>query len=88
MNTIPAKEIKRRGISAVDELFEKGPVHVIQHDEPRYVVMTEARYRDLLEAEDEATVARVRASMEDVAAGRVTRYDDVEDLIRELDRDE
>jgi PHD/YefM family antitoxin component YafN of YafNO toxin-antitoxin module len=87
MNTIPAKEIKRRGISAVDELFEKGPVHVIQHDEPRYVVMTEARYRDLLEAEDEAAVARVRASMEDVAAGRVRKVTAAE-LIEELELDE
>ncbi len=88
MNTIPAKEIKRRGIGAVDELLERGPVHVIQYDEPRYVVMSESRYRSLLEAEDEAAAARLRESMDDVAAGRVTRYENVEDLIRDLDRDE
>ena len=88
MNTIPAKEIKRRGIGAVDELLKKGPVRVIQYDEPRYVIMTEARYRTLLEAEDEAAVARVRESVEDVKGGRLTRYDDVEDLIRDLDLDD
>jgi len=88
MNTIPAREIKRRGISAVDELLEKGPVHVIQFDEPRYVVMTEARYRALIEAEDEAAVARVMESVEDYKAGRFTRYESAEDLIRDLDLDE
>ena len=87
MNTIPAKEIKRRGISAVDELLCKGPVHVIQHDVPKYVVMTEQRYRDLVEAEDDATMARLRLSLEDVAAGRVRRVT-AEELIAELDRDE
>lgn len=87
MNTIPAKEIKRRGMSAVDELLCKGPVHVIQFNEPKYVIMTEQRYRDLVEAEEEATVARVKESMEDVAAGRVKRYENVEDLIRDLDLD-
>ncbi len=85
MNTIPAREIKRRGISAVDDLLEKGPVHVIQYDEPRYVVMTESRYRDLVEAEEEAAVARVMASVEDYKAGRYTTYDSAEDLIRDLD---
>lgn len=84
IRTIPAKEIKRRGIGAVDDLLCEGPVHVIQFDEPKYVVMTEARYRDLLEAEEEATVARVKASMEDVAAGRVRRVT-ARELIEEFD---
>lgn len=87
MNTIPAKEIKRRGISAVDELLCKGPVHVIQHDVPKYVVMTEGHYRWLMDEAREAELAGIRESMEDVAAGRVKRYDNVEDLIRDLDLD-
>lgn len=29
MNTIPAQEIKRRGIAAVDEALHNGPVHII-----------------------------------------------------------
>src|SRR5205823_15077537 len=59
MRTISAQEIKRRGISAVDELLKEGPVHVITHNEPRYVVMDEARYEELVEAHHEAYVARV-----------------------------
>lgn len=30
MNSIPAQEIKRRGISAVDEALRQGPVHIIR----------------------------------------------------------
>ena len=73
MNTIPAQEIKRRGIAAVDDLIAKGPVHVIRNNQPQYVVLTEQRYQDLLEAEDEAYEARLRASLEALKAGRVTR---------------
>ncbi len=83
MNTIPAGEIKRRGIGAVDELLVKGPVHVIRENRPQYVVMTEERYQALLEAQEEAFEARVLASLEYLKAGRVFRGT-AEDLIREL----
>jgi hypothetical protein len=46
-------------------------------------VLSEKRYRELIEAEDEAYIARVRASLEDVKAGRVKRGT-AEELIREL----
>jgi PHD/YefM family antitoxin component YafN of YafNO toxin-antitoxin module len=84
MNTIAAREIKRKGISAVDEALKEGPVHVIKNNKPQYVVITETRYRELIEAEDEAYIARVRKSLEDVKAGRVKRGT-AEDLIRELE---
>lgn len=83
MNTIAAQDIKRRGISAVDEALKKGPVHVVKNNQPQYVVLSEERYRELIEAEDEAYIARIRASLEDVKAGRVKRGT-AGDLIREL----
>jgi len=46
-NTITAQEIKRRGISAVDEALRKGPVHVIQRNRPRYVILSEEEYARL-----------------------------------------
>jgi hypothetical protein len=49
MNSIPAQEIKRRGITAVDELLKNGPVHVIKNNRPRYVVMDEADYAALMD---------------------------------------
>ncbi|NTU42122.1 MAG: type II toxin-antitoxin system Phd/YefM family antitoxin, partial [Nitrospirales bacterium] len=73
MNTIPAQEIKRKGISAVDPLLEKGAVHVIKNNKPAYVVISEESYQELMEAYDEAYIARVKASLDDVKAGRVFR---------------
>ncbi|WP_018862229.1 MULTISPECIES: type II toxin-antitoxin system Phd/YefM family antitoxin [unclassified Thioalkalivibrio] len=46
-NVISAQEIKRRGISAVDRALEKGPVHVIQRNRPRYVILSEESYQRL-----------------------------------------
>ena len=83
MNAIPAREIKRRGISAVDDLIAKGDVHIIRNNQPQYVVLSQERYQELLEAQEEAYEARVRASLEDLKAGRVKRGT-AEDLIREL----
>ncbi|MDO9242836.1 MAG: hypothetical protein Q7U32_03405 [Rhodocyclaceae bacterium] len=83
MNTLPAQEIKRRGISAVDSLIETGDVHIIKNNQPQYVVLSEARYQELIEAQDEAHAARVLASLQDVKAGRVTRGT-ARDLMREL----
>ncbi len=46
-NTIAAQEIKRRGISAVDDALRLGPVHVIQRNQPRYVILSEEDYQRL-----------------------------------------
>lgn len=83
MNTIPAQELKRRGIAAVHDLIAKGDVHVIRNNQPQYVVLSEARYQALLEAEDEAYTARVLASFKDLRAGRVQRGTTAE-LLTEL----
>lgn len=84
MNTIAAQEIKRKGISAVDEALKEGPVHIIKNNEPQYVVLSEERYHELIDAEDAAYAARLRSSLEDVKAGRVKRGT-AKDLIRELE---
>ena len=73
MQTVPAREIKRCGIGVVDGDLGRGPVHVIKDDRPRYVILDEARYQELLEAEDALALARVRAALEDTEAGRVRR---------------
>ena len=44
---ISAQEIKRRGISAVDQALKKGPVHVIQRNRPRYVILSEESFQRL-----------------------------------------
>ena len=83
MNAIPAQEIKRRGIAAVDDLIAKGDLHVIRNNQPQYVVLSEERYQELIVAEQEAYYARLRASLEDLKEGRVKRGT-AEDLIKEL----
>ena len=88
MNTLPAQELKRRGIAAVDALIVKGDVYVIRNNQPQYVVLSEARYRELLEAQEEAYHARVRASLEDLKAGRVRHFSSAEALLQELDRED
>lgn len=84
MNTIAAQEIKRRGIGAVDELIARGDVHIIRDNQPKYVVVSQERYQELLEAEEDAYTARIIASLEDLKVERVTRGA-AEDLIRELE---
>lgn len=75
MQTIPAREIKRRGISAVDKALQEGPVYVIRNDDPVYVILTEEHYQELLEAQEEAYRARIREALADVQAGRTKRSD-------------
>ncbi len=72
MNTIPAQEIKRRGMSAVDELLENGPVHVISQNRPKYVVMREERYQAMREAEEERILEQWRETQRAEAEGRLT----------------
>ncbi|MDD2801253.1 MAG: hypothetical protein PHE96_07335 [Methylococcales bacterium] len=87
MNTIPAQEIKRRGIAAVDGMIATGDVHVIRNNKPEYVVLTEARYQELVAEAEEAYVARVKASLEDVKAGRVRKFASADELLKALDLD-
>ena len=83
MYTIPAQEIKRRGIAAVDDMVSKGDVHITRNNRPQYVVLSQERYQELLDAQEEAYEARVLASLEDYKAGRV-REGTAQELIAEL----
>ncbi|MDQ6968753.1 MAG: hypothetical protein Q9M14_08745 [Mariprofundaceae bacterium] len=83
MNTIAALEIKRRGISVVDAQMESGPVHVIKNNRPQYVVMTEDRYQQMMGEMDDAWELRIKASLDEVAAGQVQKGS-VDTLIREI----
>jgi len=88
VNSIPARDIKRCGISAVDEALRDGPVHIIKNNRPSYVVLSEAAYAELLEVSRDAARARLRESIEDLEAGRTTRYESADALMQALDGDE
>lgn len=88
MNTIPAQELKRRGIAAVDEIITQGDIYVIRNNQPQYVVLSATRYRELLEAAEDAYVARVRGSLEDIKMGRSQRFTSAEALLAALDSED
>ncbi len=83
MRTIAAREMKRRGIGAVGDLIQDGPVYVIKNDEPRYVVLDRIQYEELLEGYEEAYLARIKAALEDVSAGH-TRLSTAQEIIDEF----
>ncbi len=47
MNTLPAQEIKRRGVKAIELALQHGPVHIIKNNSPSCVVLSEAEYSRL-----------------------------------------
>ncbi len=70
MSTMAVQEIKRRGISAVDDALENGPVHLIKSNVAKYVVMAESSYHEMI---SDLAEARLAASELDIRAGRVSR---------------
>jgi PHD/YefM family antitoxin component YafN of YafNO toxin-antitoxin module len=88
MNTISAQELKRRGIAAVDDAIDRGDIHVIRNNRPQYVVLSEARYQELVAEAHEAYLARVRNALEDMKEGRVQKFTTAEELLQALDSDE
>lgn len=49
MNVIPAQEIKRRGVKAIELALKSGPVHIIKNNQPTCVVLSEEDYAKLLQ---------------------------------------
>lgn len=84
MITLPAQEVKRRGIGAVDELIIHEPVHIIKNNRPMYVVLLEEDYQAMT---DDLALARIEASEADVREGRL-RSGSVADLMEELNKTE
>ena len=81
MITMPAQDVKRRGIGAVDKLLAQEPVHIIKNNRPTYVVLFEEDYQMMME---DLALARIEASEADILEGRV-RTGSVTDLIKELE---
>ena len=80
MNMIAAQEIKRRGMAAVDDLLDKGPVRIVKNNRSRYVVMSETEFDVMM---SDLAEARLAASETDLKAGRI-RKGTAADLLVEL----
>ncbi|OQX19286.1 MAG: hypothetical protein BWK76_05140 [Desulfobulbaceae bacterium A2] len=64
MNTIPANDLKRHGISAIEKMLAHGPVHVIKRNQPVCVVLSEEEYRDLTHRARTVTTTPAHTVME------------------------
>jgi len=84
MITMPAQDVKRRGISAIDKLLAHEPVHIVKNNRPTYVVLREEDYQTMME---DLALARIESSEVDVSADRIRRGS-AADLMKELDEAE
>jgi PHD/YefM family antitoxin component YafN of YafNO toxin-antitoxin module len=64
MNTLPAVELKRRGMAAVEEGLRHGPVHILKRNRPAAVVLSEQEYQRLLARAGEAETAPGPSALE------------------------
>lgn len=64
MNALPANELKRHGISAVEHLLVNGPVHIIKRNQPVCVVLAEDEYEKLTKAAQANTLVHSHTVME------------------------
>lgn len=52
MHSLPALEVKRRGVAALEDALKKGPVYIIKNNRPACVVLSEKDYELLLSAQN------------------------------------
>jgi hypothetical protein len=50
MNTVTAAELKRRGMAAIEDGLRHGPVHLMKHNKPSAVVLSEEEYARLAQS--------------------------------------
>ena len=80
MTTMPVQEVKRRGMSVLDDSLASGPVYVIRNNTPRYVVMFADAFHEM---EESLAEARIAAAEADIKSGRVT-HGTADELMAEL----
>jgi hypothetical protein len=54
MQTLPAKELKRRGLAALDKLLPLGPVQILRNNEPVAIAISPLEYERLKAAQKPA----------------------------------
>lgn len=48
MNSLTIAELKRRGMAAIEDGLRHGPLHIVKHNRPAAVVITETEYERLV----------------------------------------
>jgi hypothetical protein len=65
MQTLPAQELKRRGLAALDKLLPAGPVHVLRNNRPAAVVLSPEEYARLARQANAASQVAPKGSIWD-----------------------
>ncbi len=47
-NILTVATLKRRGMAAIEEGLQRGPVHIVKRNKPAAVILTEDQYQRLL----------------------------------------
>ena len=80
MSRISAKDLKTKGLSAIELALSTAPAAIISvHGKDKFVVMNLAHYHSLRECELDAAVAETRA---DLATGRAVQESPAAHLAR------
>ena len=85
MKTISSQEIKRRGISAVDEDLKDGPVHVIKNNKLKYVIMDQEKYSELVSESEASYDKRLIIALDEIEKGEIQVHDTINDLMDAID---
>ncbi len=85
MKTISSQEIKRRGISAVDEDLKDGPVHVIKNNKLKYVIMDQEKYPELVSESEASYDKRLIKALDEIERGEIQAHDTINDLMDAID---
>ena len=81
MKTISSQEIKRRGISAVDEDLKDGPVHVIKNNKLKYVIMDQEKYSELVSESEASYDKRLIKALDEIERGEIQAHDIINDFM-------
>ncbi len=87
MNILTNEQIKRRGISAVEEALRQGPVHLAKRNRPAAVAMSEAEFTRLTALDKPGTEATKKTSMEWFLSDRPAGTLAAEGLTRRINED-
>jgi PHD/YefM family antitoxin component YafN of YafNO toxin-antitoxin module len=84
MNILAANEIKKHGVSILEKQLRHGPVHVLKHNRPLFVVLSEKAYQSLTSSEHKAS--GLFAMLDKPVTGKLSKQEIDQQLHQERDQ--
>lgn len=76
MNILPAYEVKKHGVVVIEQRLKHGPVHILKHNQPIFVALTEEDYQHLLSKNQKSKkVSGLFMMLDKPVTGKRTRAD-------------